>query len=475
MYRPLNHLSQTAVIAAATLASVAGLAHAATPNLDFGVEDQPSYEVFCDAIRASEYVRYDYVNNPTPRVVGTVAALVTYASRNPLADDTQLTAFVNAYDGMLAAHAPGDPDLDRSSNLLAALHFSTLASDGALAGTTVEIGNEVVELLGIGVPEPDNYDSMKRRMVQFDRARIRSFSNASEWAKVLVIGFSGQDLNGAPNTHLAGALKSYIESQGFEAVPDGSPDDARFAEVDVALAGALPADYTAYAAMLAQPVETSLLWGSIQGAFADVAGRTDARIAEFQAEMAYEPTLIEGMANSNNQGIMDALVAEYRSRIDEVAAPRTIVAANAMFMLQSADPGVRNLAQQSLDFSGSQLETNNTMAGITSGVQYLGGVATLGVGIASGNPVDAIGGLTSAITGGLGLVNAFGGASPPSAEEQMFDEIVEMRDQLEDVRVEMNMRFNRIEDQLDVMYDSMADGFNALGAQIGDLAKEPLR
>lgn len=133
---------------------------------------------------------------------------------------------------------------------------------------------------------------------------------------------------------------------------------------------------------------------------------------------------------------------------------------------------MRNLAQQSLDFSEVQLETNNTMAGVTAGVQYLGGVATFAVGIGSGNPATAIGGLTSSVLGGIGLVDAFGGVSPPSTEEQIFDEVTEMRDQLEDVRVEMNMRFDRIEDQLDVIYDSMATGFNALGDQIGDLTAD---
>ncbi|MBZ0172559.1 MAG: hypothetical protein K8E66_09290, partial [Phycisphaerales bacterium] len=463
-------LSTTHSIAAALLlASAAGSARAITPDLDFGVNGQASYQALCDAIRACEHVRYDYVNDPNPRVVGAATALIAFASQNPLADESKLTDFVDAYDTMLAGHAASDPNLDRSSNLLTGLRFTAVDSTGSLAGTNTEVGRDVIGLLGIDVPESDNYDSMKRRMVRFDRARIRSFSNSSEWMQMLVIGFSGQDLHGAPNAHLAGVLRTYLEALGFEPVPDGSPDDARFADVESALAASLPVSYTNYANRLAQPIETSVLWSAVRGAFDEVAARTDDRIAEFHAEMADEPTLIEGLANANDPGIMDQLVAEYRSRIDEVAAPRTIVASNALFLLQSTDPSVRNLAQQSLDFSDSQLETNSTMAGITSGVQYASGLATLGLGIATGNPANAIGGLTSSVLGGIGLVDAFGGVSPPSAEEQIFGEITEMRDQLEDVRAEMNMRFNRIEDQLDVMYDSMATGFNALGAQIGDL------
>ena len=467
-----RHTHASPLVAALALVLTAGSAVAVTPNLDFGVDDDASYQALCDAIRASEYVRYDYTYDQRPRVVGAAAALVAFASRNPLADEAQLTDFIGRYDMLLRNHAPGDPNLDRSSNLLAALRFVTPESTGALTGTDTEIGGDVIELLAIDVPEADNYDSMRSRMIRYDRARIRSFSNAAAWSRLLVIGFSGQDLNGVPNAHLAQVLKGYLESEGFEPEPDGSPDDSRFNEVNSGLAGSLPATYADYANLLAQPIETSPLWSSIQGAFGDVSAATDARIAEFRAAMQNEPTLIDGLANANNPGVMDQLVAEYRSRIDEVAAPRTIVSTNALFLLQSADPSVRNLAQQSLDFSETQLETNNTMAGITAGVQYVGGLASLTVGIATGNPGTAIGGLTSSVLGGIGLVDAFGGVSPPSAEEQIFDEVIEMREQLEDVRVEMNMRFDRIEDQLDVMYDSMANGFNALGNQIGDLSAD---
>ncbi len=401
-------------------------------------------------------------------MVGAATALIAFASRNPLADEAQLTAFVSEYDGLLASHSAGDPDLDRASNLLAALRFSTPESAGDLMGTDTDIGRDVVELLGIEVPDPDNYDSMKNRMVRFDLARARGFSNAPEWVQMLVLGFSGQDISGAPNAHLAGVLRAYLESQGFEPTPDGSPDDDRFDGVTAALAASLPPDYTAYADLLAQPIETSPLWSSITGAFSDIAAQTDVRIAEFQAAMADEPTLVEGLANAGDSNYLDQLLEEYRSRIDQVAGPRTIVSTNALFMLQSADPSIRSLATQSLDLSEAQLETNDTMAGIIGGVELVGGIAQFGIGVASKDPATALSGLLSVTTTALDLADTFG-SSTPSAEEQIFGQIIEMREQLEDVRVEMNIRFNRIEDQLDVMYDSMAAGFNALGEQIGDL------
>lgn len=458
--------------ALAVLAGIATSAMAMTPSLDFGVEDQATYDAFRDAIAASEYVRYDYVYDRKPRVVGVAAGLVVFATRNPLATEAQLQAFVDAYDAALAAHAPGDPDLLRSSSLMTAIRFST-PIDGTpeLAGMDTDVGAETLELLGLGVPPPQNYDSMRQRMVRFDRARVKGFANSTEWSTVLVVGFSGRDLAGEENAWLADALQGYLESEGYEPAPDGI-DDARFAPVDAGLASSLPADFAAYSALLADPMGAGSPWASVSdestGAFRQISLRTQDRLDDIADELSDEPTLVEGVANATDPQIMDALVEQYRARIDEVAQPRTIIAANAMILLQSSDPSIRNLAERARDFSEAQLETNDTMAGVAAGVQYVGGLAQLGVGIATGSPGDAISGLMNSALGGLELAGIFGD-SPPSAEEQIFDEMVEMRDQIEDMRVQMNQRFDRIEVQLDLVYGAIATGFNALGMQIGDL------
>lgn len=464
--------SNSFALSAAALVALAGLAHAAPPVLDFNVEDDPSYHAFRDAIKASEYVRYDYVTDRRPRVVGTAAALLVYATRNPLATEAQLGAFVAAFDAALAGYSDGDPDLRRSSELLPALRFSgPFDSVPELAGTDTTVGEEVMELLGLSVPPPDNFESMQRRMVKFDQARVRGLANSKEWSTVLVIGFSGQDLSGAAHPHLASVFRAYIESQGFEPVPDGVDDD-RFADVDAALVASLPADYASYTTLLSQSVATSTAWAAISSASADVADATSDRLAELAAELDNEPSLVEGVANANDPDTMTQLLAEYRARIDEVAAPRTVFAVNSLLLIQSEDESARSVGRQARDFSSIQLETNNTMAGVAAGVQYASGVATLFVGIASGSPADAISGLTDSVLGGMALVDHFGGVSPPSVEEQIFEQIVEMRQQIEDMRVEMHERFDRIEIQLNVINQTMAQGFNALGDQIGDLSDD---
>lgn len=465
------YIRNASIALAATISALASSALATPPALNFQVVDDASYTQFRDAIAAAEYTRYDFANQPRPRVIGAAAALVAFATENPLADAAQLSAFINAYDAALAAFAPGDPDLLRSSNLMAAVRFSPpLVGIPELEGTDSNIGDAVLELLDLSVPPPENFESMRSRMVRFDMARARSLTESVEWSSVLVVGFSGSDLNGQANASLSSVLQAYLESEGLEPVPDGV-DDERFVHVDAALAQ-LPADFAAYSVELAEPVETSNFWTTVNGAFGTIASESAERFGELQATMNNEPTLLEGIAATDDPQFMDDLVNEYRERIDQVATPRTLIAANALMLLQSEDPNVRRLAEQAREFGSLELQTSNTIAGIELGAQYVGGAATFIGGAATLNPVDAITGLLDVVTASAGIVDTFGDGGPPSPEQQMFDQIVEMRDQLEDVRVEMNLRFDRIEEQLNVIYTAVADGFNALGMQIGDLTED---
>ena len=77
------------------------------------------YARLIDAMRAAEYVRSDVIvaDNPRPRVYATLAAVMAYAERNPLASDDQINAFLMAFDSALAGYAPGDPDLNRGQLL----------------------------------------------------------------------------------------------------------------------------------------------------------------------------------------------------------------------------------------------------------------------------------------------------------------------------------------------------------------------
>lgn len=451
------------------LAVCAGTLHANPINTDFQVIDDLSYQQFREAVHSSQYVRYDYAMDQNPRVVIAVAGLMVYATQNPDADTAQLVAFVNAYDSTLSGYAPGDPDLDRSTNLLPAMRYSTpLSGYAELEGTDTRVGQRVTEILGLDVPEIESYDNLLMRVAAYERARVTSFANHEEWLNLLMSGFAGFDLDGIANMHITDSLRLYLESQGYEPVLDGV-DDERFDAVQASLDASLPVDYAAYTAMLSQSIENSALWGGINTSFTDISLSTQQRIDELNALLSMEESIYQDMLDAQDPVEMQQFADAYREQLNEVAQYRAIIDANAMMLLQSSNPDVRDLAQQALSFGGAQLQTNETIAGINAGVQYASALTTFGFGIATGSPADAITGLADVVLSSIELGEVLGGSAVPSADEQIFEQLVDMRDQLEDVRVQMNQRFDRIEVQLNTIYDALAVGFNQLGSSIFDL------
>jgi len=153
---------------------------------DFQITDEASYQSFKDTMLKTEYVRNAYLQDPKPRVIGAVAGLVHYATHNPSATHTQLTAFLAEYDARLYAHALGDTDLQRGSHLVSAVRFELpLTGIVGLEGTNTNLGGEIVESLGIDVPPAYAYEENRRRIVRFELARLRALSESPAWANLL--------------------------------------------------------------------------------------------------------------------------------------------------------------------------------------------------------------------------------------------------------------------------------------------------
>jgi len=452
------------------LALLAGSASASPINHDFHIVDDQSYESFKQAVSSAEYVRYDYALDRKPRVVVVAAGLAAYATRNPHATRAQLDAFVADFNSRLFNYADGDPDLGRSTNLLPAMRYATPpAGNTTLDGTNTRVGEDIADILGFGIPGIESYDQILVRMTSFERARVSQFANSPEWHTLLTAGFSGFDLVGNENPNLAGALQAFLETEGYEPVPDGI-DDARFVDIDNALSNELPADYAAYQTLLAMTPEQIAVASGFDDQFNIVAGIINTgRMDELTDAVNNQPTLIDAISNAQDPVFMQQLHDDYLEDLTEVAVPRTIIAANAMLLLQSNDPSVQNLAQHAQSFAGAQLQTNDTMASMAAGMNYGTAITGTFFGIATGSPGDVVSGLADIVMSSIELSDTINGTSIPSAEEQIYDQILEMRDQLEDVRVQMNMRFDRIETQLNLIYNAMATGFNQLSESIFDL------
>ena len=318
---------------------------------------------------------------------------------------------------------------------------------------------------------------MRTRMVEYDQAVTRGIANSAEWSTVLVLGLGGRDFDGRTNPNLAVVFKDYLVAQGFEPEPDGVDDD-RFAPVDLGLALAFPADYASFEAALAQPVESSDLWFGVNEAGLEViTAENMERVAEIQDAMdpdtGTESTLIESVENANDPAYVDQLAAEIRASLDEYAEARTRFSVSALLLAQNDDPSIRNLALQSRSFGGRQLQVGESFEGVLAGISYAQGAVDFIGGIASKDPGAAINGLLDVVGASVELVDIYGENSElPSQEQQIFDEITALRDQVEEMRAQMNQRFDRIESQLNTIYETVSQGFNAIGDQIGDLSAD---
>ncbi|TVQ29876.1 MAG: hypothetical protein EA376_14615 [Phycisphaeraceae bacterium] len=457
-------------------------APALSQNVDFGINDNESYDAFIEAVSASEFVRFDYTNNPRPRVAGVVAALMEFATRNPLASEAQLTDFTNVFAATMLTAAPGDPELRRSANFLPALRHTRLEGVVSLRGLDTNIGEGATALLGLRVPDPFDFQSLQSRMVRFEDARWRSFAHSPQWSNLLVTGLLGRDLNGVENPALSNTLRAFLVSEGYEPTPDGV-DDERFSPVFEGLAQ-LPATYEDFLdAIRVAPGETAPpIWDDISEQFNVLNECMQDFLAELADADAEAPALRDGLDLYQDETILDQLAADLRNRLAEVAMPRTILAANALLLHQSEDPTIRDLARHTQHVAEIQSGSIDMLAVAIAGLKVVAGVGTVAGGLATmvaagwtgvGAVLGAIvvvGGVAVIISGGATLYDELANADQPTnAEIQIFDQIVAVRQDIESMRVQMHERFDRIEMQLNIVFENMAQGFNALGQQIGDL------
>jgi Bacterial Ig domain len=445
--------------------------------IDLDIQSDEEYSRLIDAMRAAEYVRSDVIvaENPRPRVYASLAAVMAYAERNPLASDAQLEAFLFTFDAAVQAYTPEDPDLNARSSLYGAVRFAQVQGD-AFYGTDTRVGERALELLGISIPDPDGFESIQRRMVRFEVALARPLDYRNEVFDLLVSGFFGRDPGGNEREMLASLLDGYFESQGFD--PELGSTRPGWANIDAGLA-MLPSDYAGYELAISEGPENMALRDTVTSqldtvrAQIDLIVGTDSMIDDGSLDIALAnaPGLAESVDLAmDDPAYVQQVLDELRANLEATAQARAAASAATYLMLQSDFEDIGAYASYTRDYSELSLETNDTMAGIQSGVSIVGNLAIGVAGFYYGDPLTAAGAFLNVVNEGLGLIAGID--APPSVEEQTFDQIVQLRQQVEEMRQEMNARFDRIDQQLNIMYNTMTTGFNALGDQIGDLQSD---
>ncbi len=453
---------------------VLGIGASTTHAVDLDIQDDEDYARLVDAMRAAEYVRSDVIvaQNPKPRVYATLAGTMAFIEQNPLADDVQINAFISALDLALSSYAIGDPDLNGKANLYAALRFVIL-NDPALDGTDSKVGERALALMGIVIPDPDGFESIQRRMVRYELALARPLDYRNDVFDLLVTGFFGVDLDGIERPGLPAALNAYFVSQGFD--PALGMVRPEMTQVNAGLA-ILPADYTGYQLAISEGDANMTLRNTITAQLDTVRTQIDSIVG--MDSMIDDGSLDDALANApgiaesvdltmNDPAYVQQVIDELHADLEATAEARAAASAATFLMLQSDFEDIEAYATYTRDYSEIALETNDTMAYMQSGISIAGNLAIGIAGFYTGDPLTAAGAFLSVVSEGLGLIDDING--PPSVEEQTFDQVVALRQQVEEMRQEMNERFDRIDRQLNVMYSTMIAGFNQLGDQIGDL------
>lgn len=450
---------------------VAGLACSGVVGapVDLGIDSQEEYTRLIDSIRATEYVREDFVVRArTPRVVASIASLTAYAQLNPLADESQLMGFVMQYDAMIQSAFSEDPDLLRSETFMRALRFARV-DDPALLGTNTDTGRAASVLLGVGVPDPDNFSATQTRMVRYAQGLATSWHHNPRFADLLVHGFFGVLPDGSERDGLTAAMSMYLESQGYTPTMGMVNADARFAGVNQSM-GMLPASYNEYESVLNQPIAVNPLVMNADATGENLRALIDARVDALGVNLMNEPDLVEGQSLAEDMVVVQQILDDQQAALMETSDERSLLYGTVILLGQSPLDELGEYATQYEQYNAALLLASDNMAEINVGLGVANHVLTFGIAIATRSPGDAVDSFFALVGDGLAIADlAQGGSSTPSVDEQIYEQVLALRQQVEDLRMEMNERFDRIELQLGFMYDQMLVGFNALGSQIGDL------
>lgn len=497
--RSMIQRTMTALVLVATVGTTGSVATA--QQADFGIVDEASYQQFLQAVRSAEYVREDYivgyvpdmcpddgdvteVSTPgtKPRVVAVVAATMAFVERNPELRELAIGEFIDAYDAALQAAMPDDPDLTRTANFLHAVRYVQVRSDpndSALddfIGADTDVGERALELLGIVAPRPDGFIAVQNRMVHMERAASRNFGPRPEFGMLLVHGFLNQDASGNPrHGSLSALLRSYLNENGYWPTW-GETTRPELCGVNAAI-DAMPATYEDYLLALNSGLDddpddgiSNPYQSRLVSAIAEAFDISQARIDEMADLLANEPSLYESVDYADDEVYLQQVIDRLNADIRESSEARSTIFSTSLMLMQSEyedmNGPVARYASRELDLGSAVIGVNSTYAYLGSSARIAGSLAVMATAYYKSDPVSMAGAAADIFCEAFGIA---GTSSNGTTEDDIYDQVIQMRVQLADMQTQLNERFDRVEAKLDLIYGSMMDGMMALGEQIGDL------
>ena len=410
-----------------------GTASAGEP-IDFQIDNDADYGRFVDAIRASEYVREDYiVQDRNPRVVASVAALSAFAQINPLASSSQLIEFVNAFDAEIQVQYAGDPDLRRSANFMTAVRFIVVDEPG-LIGADTHVGKLAANFLDVVVPAPDNFEATRQRMVRFGQGLAMRYTHHTGFAELLVSGFYGISQEGSDIPGLSEALGQYLSTNGYTPGFGQVDNDVRFDGVNAGLA-TLPTDFAGYSMVMNQSLATNTLIFMVDAQTELVQLEIDSRIATIDDAILIEPSLEESVILGQDQAVIDQYIADLQAQLQEMSEARSSMFGATFMLGQSPLDELGDYSVATIEYNATLLEASDTMAEVQLGLGIASNLANLAAAGIAGDPVAAMGAVFGLVSDGIGIADntgAFG--NTPSVDEQIYAQLIELRMQVETMR-----------------------------------------
>lgn len=447
--------------------------------LDLQIETEADYQSALDGIRAVEYVRQQYQEgNANPRALAAVVGLWVFAERNPLATQEQLSAFLSAYDAELSTMIPGDPMLTRSGSVVTALSSVTLSSDGDLMGMDTRVGERMLELLGLSLSGLGGYEQSKLRMTRFDLGSVQRLVQRRETIDALTGALAGVAPNGQRPERMNQIAANFLAARSFAPqlgeidasqveINEGLsllPSFAEFLQVRDVQGGHLNLESAVFSDIDAIQAEADLLLTELEPAEVELGLFVNSLSLALAAADPTDPNHAAAVAAL--EAGRQAVIASSR----RTAQQRSSAFARTLLLQQSSFPSVRNIATSTRDYTALQLQTNNTLAIAREGVGIAGSLVGVAAGFVNKDYWGAVQSLTNVVTGALGLGDILG--SGPSAEAQIFEQLVELRQQVQAMEIGLNRRFDAVDRQLNIMFSTMVNSFLDLGNEIGQLMED---
>lgn len=427
---------------------------AASEPIDVMLSDHSACGEYVDLIRAgvaTEIVRSNMGTDPKPRIIAVIAALREVAMKNPLASAAQMEQFATDFNAALLASSPGDPDLNNAANFLAATRFTAFD----INGLNTDVGVGALQSIGIDTTQPNR----ELHFSGFFRGSHINFAVDSRVARMLSDSFLGYTSNGVGHPLLAQVVVAYLRSQDIEPYPTGAELAADYPEIVESMAF-LP---TFDEFLLDQTTGFTTVQSIVANRMADISEQIADRIDDTLVAIADNPTILDQLAASLDEATVNAAIEGHRQHLRRLGVSRSAISLSTLLARNGAAPDTTETIIRLQDLSSVTLQVNENLSTASTALQGAGGLLQGFVDLVAGDPKDqikAIGQIASSVGQLLPLFDDM-----PSVDEQVFGQIIAMRQQLQDVQVQLNGRFDRIDQSLSTIYNTMVDGLNLINEQ----------